>query len=266
MERCTSVQQMVARCQAHSEQSRNNSATASSEDYCPLCNNDGYIVVDRANWIVKPCSCLELRKDRERIKASGLEEQLKTMTFDTYKADDPWKQKAKQTAEAWVQHVLDGGSSWLFFGGQPGSGKTHLCTAACGKLLNARKRVRYMLWTEDSRRLKASIMEMEEFDRLSYPLIATDVLYIDDLFKTQRGRDADGKITTAEVRTAFELLDARYRMKRPTIISTEWMMDELIATDEATYSRVYEMCKGFRVQIKRDPTRNYRLKDSGDAI
>jgi hypothetical protein len=44
------------------------------------------------------------------------------------------------------------------------------------------------------------------------------------------------------------------------VISSEWLLtQELLAVDEGTFSRVYERSKGYRVEIKREEGRNYRI-------
>ena len=53
-----------------------------------------------------------------------------------------------------------------YIGGQPGSGKPHICTAIAGYYIKKRYDVKYMLWCEDSKRLKAVINEPEYQDEL----------------------------------------------------------------------------------------------------
>lgn len=173
-----------------------------------------------------------------------------------------WQQKAMQTVKEWTAEVIGQKSPWLFFGGAVGSGKTHLCTAACGELLSKGIAVYYMLWQEEARRLKTFSNDAAYYERLMRPLKETPVLYIDDLFKTKRGdqRSIQEAVTPADVRVAFEIIDARTRANRPTIISTEWMLDELVEADEGTFSRVNYMSEGYQVQIARERGRNWRMK------
>jgi DNA replication protein DnaC len=182
------------------------------------------------------------------------------LTFAAYKPQEPWQAKALDTVQRWVADVQAGGKPWLVALGAVGSGKTHLCTAACADLLNSGHGVRYMLWPEESRQLKACVTDAESFGELLYPLQKAEILYIDDLFKTQRGADT-GRITPADIKVACELLDSRCRNNRPTIISSEWLMDELLDMDEGVFSRVYQMSRGYKVQIARDKGRNIRLKE-----
>lgn len=116
-----------------------------------------------------------------------------------------------------------------------------------------------MLWPSESRQLRSCVTDMEAFEELAYPLERARVLYIDDLFKTERGAKL-GSVSTPEVKVAFEILDARYRMNLPTIISTEWMMSELLELDEGTFSRVYQKSRRYIAEISRAPGRNMRIR------
>lgn len=233
---------------------------------CEKCGDSGTVLKtdEEGRLFLLPCDCDAMKRARYRkmLKESGLERVVEVMTFDTWQAEEPWQNKARQTAQQWTAEIVAGKRPWLFFGGAVGSGKTHLCTAACGKLMEAGFAVHYMLWPEISRQLKACVNDAEEFQLLVSPLKRTPVLYIDDLFKTKRSdtnavRDV---VTPADVRVAFEIIDARVRMNRPTIISTEWMLDELVEADEGTFSRVNCMSEGYQVQIGRDKGRNWRMK------
>ena len=111
-----------------------------------------------------------------------------------------------------------------------------------------------MLWRDESARIKALLNEPEGVERMR-DLKTAPVLYIDDLFKGAE------RPTQGDLNIAFELLNYRYNDERLyTIISTEKLLDELIAIDEAIGSRIAERSKGHRVQINRDPTRNWRTR------
>ena len=60
---------------------------------------------------------------------------------------------------------------------------------------------------------------------------------------------------------AFEIFNYRYNNRLSTIISTEKTPQELVEIDEATGSRIAEMCGKNIYAIRRDPKRNYRLRE-----
>lgn len=135
-------------------------------------------------------------------------------------------------------------------------GKTHICTAICGELLKRNVEVVYMQWLDESRRLKSYINE-PDFDSLVDKYTDCKVLYIDDLFKqTYHGTPV---LSDADIKMAFTIFNARYLQNKPTIISSEWSLESLLDSDEGVFSRVYERCKGFTVNVPRDMKYNYRL-------
>jgi len=89
-----------------------------------------------------------------------------------------------------------------------------------------------------------------------------EVLLLDDFLKPGRDRKGNEEgASAADMRLAFDLLNARYLNRLPTIISSEWHIGELAEMDEAVASRIYEMGTGFIVNIKRDKARNWRYRN-----
>ena len=87
----------------------------------------------------------------------------------------------------------------------------------------------------------------------------TDVLYIDDLFKTQHGKSP----TEADIGIAFDILDGRYRnQKGITILSTEKSLAEIRKLDYAIAGRIAElsMSEKYRPDIGIVPDRDMRWK------
>lgn len=246
------------------------STTSPTRSYeCPLCRDLEMIELPDRSFT--PCRCQAVKRARKLIEKFG-KERLEKNTFDTFRAVEPWQKAARDSILGWLKATLNGDSSSLFVGGASGSGKTHLCIAACGELLNAGHVVYVITWREEYHRMTANANDAEEYDRIMYPLKTVPMLYIDDLFKTQREREQTNwrgekyklgvqeLVSASEVRRFFELLDARYRHNLTTIISCEWTMDELLQIDEGEFSRVYEMCFQNIVEIGRKEGRNMRLK------
>ena len=98
----------------------------------------------------------------------------------------------------------------------------------------------------------------DEYEELLKPWKTVDVLYIDDLFKTEQGKNP----TTADVNIAFEILNYRYRnSKLITIISSERTIQEIVGIDEAVGSRIFEKSGNYCINISKDIKKNYRLKN-----
>lgn len=232
---------------------------------CPKCLNRGHIGfvdIDGDAKTVRQrypeCSCMAIRRSILRMKASGLEKSIRDCTFKRFTIREPWQQKMYDLAQHYLTDGVQDGR-WLYIGGQPGCGKTHICTAVAGKLLYERPLL-YVVWPQVVKKLNAIVNEAEDFSREMGRLQEIDVLYIDDFFKPFK--DDMGKVmlpTPAEMKRAFELLNYRYVNKLPTIISSEWHIEELTNMDEATGSRIMERSQGFCMTIGRDRSRNQRL-------
>lgn len=231
---------------------------------CPICRNKGQIMTmaftndGQPFKALRNCECMRLRTVRRRMRISGLDAAFGKCTFEGFEAGEPWQQRMKDKVLKYVDHGARDGH-WLFIGGCPGCGKSHLCTAAVGKLVTDYETV-YAVWPAMAQELKAVIMDAEAYAEAVRRYQAADVLYIDDFFKpTNRG----GKVTAtdADVRIAFDIINYRYiRPEKLTVISSEWMLRELDEVDEATASRIYERCGEYMLNIKRERRRNHRYR------
>ena len=93
--------------------------------------------------------------------------------------------------------------------------------------------MKYMLWVDESNRLKQIITDSEEYNIAINEYKHIKVLYIDDLFKSQP--------TPADLKLAFEILNYRYMQDDLiTIITSEMLLDNL--PDEAIAGRIKQRC------------------------
>lgn len=224
---------------------------------CDLCKNRGYtwkLNEDDMDTRVD-CRCKATREMLRRAKQSGLGDILKDYKFSKFIATEGWQIDLKNKAE---QFCEDDSARWFFVGGQPGAGKTHLCTAIAAHYIKAGKSVRYMLWCEDAKKLKSLVNEYTEYQAAINELKSVDVLYIDDFFKTQHGEQP----TKGDINLAFEILN--HRLMHPeqiTIISSEKTLIDILSYDEATMSRIYQHTGKYKTNIAKDIAKNYRLKE-----
>ena len=226
---------------------------------CPICLNRGYIFAVNEDGgyptqVTRECECMVKRRSIKRIERSGLKDLMRRYTFDNWETPEKWQENALRLARRFAEE-RDG---WFLAAGRSGSGKTHLCTAICGELLNSGMAVQYALWRDMSVRAKAAVNDTEEYERITEPLKTVRVLYIDDLFKTKAGVE----VSPADVNLAFEILNFRYNdSSKLTILSTEKTLAELMDIDEATGSRIYERSKGYRLDMANKA--NWRLAQHG---
>ena len=223
---------------------------------CEKCKNKGFVgyLDENGKFAAKICECDKVRNSLTKIRKSGLEELLKEYTFDKYDATENWQKEIKKRALAFIE---DNYKKWFYIGGQVGSGKTFICTAIADEFLKRNKQVVYMKWKEEIVPLKANKTNYDEYGKRMDELSNAEVLYIDDLFKTEKGKQP----SPADVDVAFELLN--YRYNKPdliTIISSEIMIKDLLSIDEAVGSRIYQRAKEYQVNIAPDIKKNLRLR------
>lgn len=215
---------------------------------CPICGGIGYLITrDAAGYeYADPCRCEIRRRAMRRLEASGLKRLAERCTFDTFRADTEKAAQIKGRAEAYARDP----QGWFFIGGQTGAGKTHICTAICGELINRGKFLRYMRWAADSEELKEAKKDGSYSEKVG-AFKRAEVLYIDDLFKA--------KPTEADIKLAFEIIAGRYEEDLPTIISSELTIGAIINADEAIGGRIIEKTRAENIiAVKRDPAANHR--------
>lgn len=137
-----------------------------------------------------------------------------------------------------AQHFVVAVRKWMARGlniaGPPGTGKTHLACALCRHFAEVGYSVRFMGAREAMREVRATYAPGAEKteQRVIDELASLDILVLDDL-----GRE--GKSTEALLATLVDVLDARSRRTKPTIITGNLTPQELHERyDEAIASRL----------------------------
>ncbi|MCI8806274.1 MAG: ATP-binding protein [Clostridiales bacterium] len=243
---------------------RDNSDKITDYD-CKECSNNQYIFVPKkVNGIYKeiavPCKCQSIRNTLKRLAESGLKNIIQRYTFESYLTTEKWQIDIKNKAVDFTSQQ----KKWFYIGGQSGCGKTHLCTSMCGKFLSDGKDVVYMLWLSDVKELKSTVNDYENHKNLIKKYRETEVLYIDDFFKTGKEKDGISLPTSADIQIAYDILNYRYINENLiTIISSERSIDDIFKIDEAVGGRILE-CTDFgkySMNIKPDKNKNYRRKN-----
>lgn len=216
---------------------------------CPICRNKGFVFYLSADGyeMARECECMKARQSLRSIKQSGLDGLMQIYRMDNFTTDTEWTKGAKRVAE---EYIKNGKDKWFYICGVPGSGKTHLCTAICGELIQRNKKVLYVVWRGLVQKLK-SLVNDPQYEEEMRKLRGADVLYIDDFLK--------GTITDADLNRAFEIINDRYNaVGTRTIISSERSIVDIRSYDEATGSRIYQRAKGY---ILKTPSVNWRDKE-----
>lgn len=228
-----------------------------SADVCPKCNGtEGtfYKVDDAEYW--RDCECVSRRRTEHLIQASQITDSFRQMGFENF----DWRSRPTVVQQAFATTykfakdfatIRRSRNNGLCLLGRPGAGKTHLLMAAANQLLDQGVGVIYFPWVEGCADLKSDFDLLHDKMRR---LQATELLYIDDLFK---GRE---KPTDFQLERIFEMVNYRYLNQLPIMISSEWTIARMCEFDEATGSRINEMCRNYKVVLDEDGL-NYRLKD-----
>lgn len=228
---------------------------------CEKCRNKGYVVsLDQYNghWVevMSDCECKPMRQFLARMKKSGLANLAQKYTFKNFEAVAPWQEMLLKAACEYAKNP----KGWFFISGQSGAGKSHLCTAITLYLIKHGKTAQYMLWREDSTKIKGAATDAEARESMIERFKQAELLYIDDMFKVGRVDDLQ-RPTAADINIAFEILNHRYNKDMPTIISTECLLDELTEIDEAIAGRIVEQAGENCFSIQRDRKKNHRYKN-----
>ena len=224
---------------------------------CPECLNRGYFELIRDDTsFMRECRCMKIRRNLERLKKAGFIGQSERFTFENYRASSEWQKKAKATAERYVNENPD---KWLFFGGQSGCGKTHLCTAVCMELIRQEHDVKYVQWRDIVHYLEANRFKEEKYSSKITELKDIEILYIDDFLKTTHKIREKPAPSETEMNIAYEIINARVVSGNKTIISSEMHVRDISCLDEATGGRISENSEGFQIQINYQENRNYRF-------
>ena len=165
------------------------------------------------------------RRALRHLEQSGLSDMLTRYTFERWQTPERWQAKALEEAKRYAADP----KGWFVITGRSGAGKTHLCTAIGGELLQRGLPVRYVLWRDVAVQAKAVVNDAEAYSQILAPLKKVKVLYIDDLFKMGRGSGGAARPTVGDINLAFELINARYNDScKITLISSEISLNDMI--------------------------------------
>jgi DNA replication protein DnaC len=242
-----------------SKWSQNQSSTEQNSDTkvnCRECNDIGFIMIDDRNAI--PCKCWEMAMIENLFKSSQITPAFRKKTFDAFDtAKTPnVVRKMYDCAKHYADHfheVTKKENNWLVLLGEPGSGKTHLSMAVSNVLLSQKIPVLYFQHVEGMKEFVSIVSQSGDISPKKEQMKQVDVLYWDDLFKPPKNPSA------FDIELAFEVLNYRYLNLKPTIISSEHNMEQLLQIDKALGSRIIERGKEFLVEVNGIEC-NYRIQ------
>lgn len=203
---------------------------------CDSCKNGTITRREKGMIFSRPCRCMTVAYSRHLLEACGLDKLAERCTFSSYVPREEWQRGVKEKA---LEYAANWRRNSFFISGPTGCGKTHVCTAICNAAVQDGASLRYFRWVEDGARIKALITDAEAYKREVDALAGCDLLYIDDLFKTD--------CSSADLRLAYEVINSRYVAGKPVVISSERSLPYIGGLKgkdgEAIAGRIFEMCQ-----------------------
>ena len=176
----------------------------------------------------------------KRMKASGLQDKaLYDYTFDKDNGINPEMAYAHKYVENWED--MKANSSGLLLWGNVGTGKSFFAGCIANALLEKGVPV---LMTNFSRILNTLTgMHFEDRNQFIDSLNRYSLLIIDDL-----GIERNSEFALEQV---FNVIDSRYRSKKPLIVTTNLTLTELNNAPDVAHRRIYdrilERCAPIRI-------------------
>ena len=215
--------------------------------YCAKCHTPRQCVISHSDRIITPpvmCDCQRVAEEKadaafqqrqaafriERLKSSGLQDRyLRDYKFENDKSYNPSEIKtARKYAEHWNEMKSE--STGLLLWGDVGTGKTFIAACIANALIEKGVSV---LMTNFSKILN-SLSAMFDVDRNNFieSFNRYSLLIIDDL-----GIERNSEFALEQV---FNVIDSRYRSKKPLIITTNLTLDELKHPKDLAHARIYD--------------------------
>lgn len=205
------------------------------------------------------CDCMkeaerkakELEAQKEKLSkldklrvASLLGERYKDTTFDKTDLNRPEDfQKAFQRCRKYCQipdQALEHGYGMYIYG-DSGTGKTHLTACMCNELMAQMHQCLFTNFFEISKLIKSTWNGNADSEAVIRRVCEVDFLFLDDLGTEMVTKNGEDNWLQGQV---FDIINKRYNNKKPTIFSSNYSMNELIADRglmKKTVDRIGEM-------------------------
>lgn len=219
-----------------------------SEYKCVNCKDTGFVIINQIKGqpVIKECNC----KKKDRLKQQWIDNGFNVMCNNlTFSKFDSKKNKVskrmKEIAESFIKDfecIQFNKNNSIAFLGEPGTGKTHICTAISLELLKKDFKVVYFPYRECiDEMIDLRISDKNKYEKKLSKYQKCNILFLDDLFK--------GGYTDAELKLIFKILNYRYNNHLSIIVSSECLSSELLEIDKAIGSRIIEMSKDMVLDI-----------------
>ena len=231
---------------------KNTKSTSSEKPKCELCHD--LQMIEQEDGRYKFCECYTREQNEKRINRSGMRKSFIRYTFDNFIVGDKATSEAKKQAISYAEKTPAEG---LIMTGRSGTGKTHLCTAICNRLIyHHGKEVLYTMYLDLIDEIKQYATEPTERVKAINKYKNIEILYIDDLYKKKR--------SDADIAIVYEIINHRNLNDKTTIITTEASLKELLSIDEATAGRIFEHCDKNIIKLETTNKRIYKTEKENE--
>lgn len=204
------------------------------------------------------------RLDRLR-GASLLGDRYKDTTFDKTDLGRPEDfQRAYQRCRKYCQipdQALEHGYG-LYIYGDSGTGKTHLTACMCNELMAQMHQCLFTNFFEISKLIRSTWNGNADSANVINRICEVDFLFLDDLGTEALTKNGEDNWLQGQV---FDIINKRYNNKKPTIFSSNYSLNELIADRgmmKKTVDRIGEMSTAM-VKLSGE---SYRRKNRGGVF
>ena len=211
---------------------------------------------------------LEEFYDRQRLSLMG--DRYKDCRLSTAVITEH-NRAAYARAKRYVEYAADmrRENIGLYFYGDNSSGKTYITACICNELLRKGYRCIYTNFARILSEIRSGYSGdgIGELD-IMRKLMTCDFAFLDDFGKEFIGREYNRSAAKWAEEKLFEMINARYNSKRPTVFSSNYAMDELVSKlglDKAIVERVNEMSTRV-IRLEGDDFRTEQLRFQHDKV
>lgn len=189
---------------------------------------------------------------KELRRVSLMDAALREVTFDKVEINQR-NTRAYNVGKKYVEAFdeMYKRNQGLLLYGSPGTGKTYLAACIANALIDKGIRV---IMTSFVKLLSVSNMHKEEDEETIRKITGAPLLVVDDL-----GAERD---TDYALERVYNIIDSRYRAKKPMILTTNLSIDEIKRTDSIRHQRIYDRIVQYCYPVELTGA-SWRLREAG---